>query len=129
MLGKVPNTLILSMRGGCKLPRKRNCQFLVRMSETEFNQLNEAVAKSGYNREEYVRSLLFGRIPREKPSQDFFEMIQQLRKIGININQLTMIAHRTNSIDIMKLKKELNYLNQSIGDIREQVLLPRKVED
>lgn len=56
-------------------------------------------------------------------------MIQQLRKIGNNLNQLTIIAHRTNSIDILKLKESLDYLNQSIGDIREEVLLPRKVED
>jgi len=112
-----------------QMSRKRNRQFLVRMDENEFRKLNEAVVRSGYTREEYVRSLLFGRIPKDQPSPDFFEMISHLRKIGNNINQLTLIAHRTNSIDILKLKEQLHYLNQSIGDIREEVLLPRKVED
>ena len=111
------------------MSRRRNCQFLVRMDEEEFKILNEAVARSGYTREEYVRSLLFGYIPQDKPQEDFFEMINQLRKIGNNINQLTLIAHRTNCIDIMKLKEELIYLNRSIGDIREKVLLPRKVDE
>lgn len=111
------------------MTRKRNYQFLIRMDEEEFIKLNEAVIRSGYSRQEYVRSLLFGRIPKNKPSPDFSEMIQQLRKIGNNLNQLTIIAHRTNSIDILKLKESLDYLNQSIGDIREEVLLPRKVED
>lgn len=109
--------------------RSRPYRVYVHLNKNELDKLNLTVQKSGLNRETFLRTLINGYIPREKPSQSFFEMVQQLRKIGNNINQLTMIAHRTNSIDIMKLKKELNYLNQSIGDIREQVLLPRKVED
>ena len=110
------------------MSRKRKHEFLIRMDEEEFNKLNDAVEKSGYSREQYVRSILFGRIPKDMPSPDFFEMVQQLRKIGNNINQLTMLAHRTNQIDYVQLKEQLYYLNQSIGDIREEVLLPREIE-
>lgn len=107
---------------------KRKNEFLIRMDDEEFKILNDAVARSGYSREQYVRSILFGRIPKDIPSQDFFDMVDQLRRIGNNINQLTLLAHRTNMIEYEELKKQLFYLNQSIGDIREEVLLPREIE-
>ena len=58
---------------------------------------------------------------------DFQEVIKQLRKIGNNLNQLTVIAHKTGSIDIMKYKEDMKTLNNSIVEIREQVYLPKEV--
>ena len=61
------------------------------------------------------------------PSDDFQEVIRQLRKIGNNLNQLTVIAHKTGSIDVMKYKEDIKSLNNAIVEIREQVYLPKEV--
>lgn len=114
---------------GVNMPeyRKRPHRIIVHLNNDELFQLNQACIKSGYDRENYIRSLLNGYQPAEKPSEAFSESVLQLRRIGNNINQLTMLAHRTNSIDYPQLKQELIYLNQSIGDLREKVLLPRQI--
>ena len=67
------------------------------------------------------------RIPQPLPSDDFQEVIRQLRKIGNNLNQITVIAHKTGSIDIMKFKQAVSNLNDAIIEIREQVYLPKEV--
>ena len=71
--------------------------------------------------------LIKNRIPQPLPSDDFQEVIKQLRKIGNNLNQLTVIAHKTGSIDIMKYKEDMKTLNNSIVEIREQVYLQKEV--
>lgn len=108
--------------------RKRPCRVIVHLTITELKELNNKCKMSGYKREKYIRSLLNGYVPSEKANNDFSEVIFQLRKIGNNINQLTMLAHQSKSINYQDLKEELNYLNQSIGDLREKVLLPRSIE-
>lgn len=56
-------------------------------------------------------------------------MIDQLRRIGNNINQLVMIAHKTGSIDIARYKRDIAELNKNILEIREKVLLPEENSD
>ena len=73
--------------------------------------------------------MISGTIPKEKPSEDFFETIKQLRRIGNNLNQLVMIAHKTGSIDIIRYKRDVAELNENILEIRKKVLLPEEKSD
>ena len=109
--------------------RKRNIRLMIRLNEKENILLIDKVRKSGLSKEAYIRYLISGYIPMEKPSQDFFDMIDQLRRIGNNINQLVMIAHKTGSIDIARYKRDIAELNKNILEIREKVLLPEENSD
>ena len=109
--------------------RKRNIRLMIRLNEKENILLIDKVRKSGLSKEAYIRYLISGYIPMEKPSQDFFDMIDQLRRIGNNINQLVMIANKTGSIDIARYKSDIAELNKNILEIREKVLLPEENSD
>lgn len=106
--------------------RKRSKSILVRLNDEELMNLKTAIKIAGVSQEVYIRSLINGYLLRQKPSEDFLETISQLRRIGNNLNQLAMIAHKTGSIDIVRYKKDIAELNKNILEIREKVLLPEE---
>ena len=110
-----------------KSNRKRKHGVLIYLNDDELLQLDKVVKESGYNRSVYIRSLLLGYVPQYKPTEDFYEMIVQLRRIGTNLNQIALVANRTGSIDILRYKKDIENLNQSILEIRKKVFLPSEV--
>lgn len=109
--------------------RKRNIQILIRLNEYENKILLKSIEKTGMTKGKYIRSLICGNVPKQKPSVDFFDTINQLRRIGNNLNQLVMIAHKTGSIDIVRYKRDIVELNRNILEIRKKVLLPEENSD
>ena len=110
-----------------KKKRKTTHRVEVAMNDKEYEQFLTYVHGCGLSQQAYLLLLIKNRIPQPLPSDDFQEVIKQLRKIGNNLNQLTVIAHKTGSIDIMKYKEDMKTLNNSIVEIREQVYLPKEV--
>ena len=109
--------------------RKRSKCILIRLNEDEILKLKNAVKTAGISQEAYVRSLINGYLPKQKPPNDFLETIKQLRRIGNNLSQLAMIAHKTGSIDIIRYKRDIAELNENILEIRKKVLLPEENSD
>lgn len=66
--------------------RKRNKQFVIRLSDSEWNHLNELVKYSGQSRESYLRMCINGLVPRPAPSVELVEVTQVLRQIAESIN-------------------------------------------
>lgn len=106
--------------------RKRPYRVVVHLNLDELKTLNQNAEQAAYTRESYIRSLLLGKVPMPKPSDDFQEVIRQLRRIGNNINQLTVFAHKTGSMDILRFKEAMNTLNDTILELREKVYLPKE---
>ena len=50
---------------------KRNHEIKIRLNDDEFNDLQSKVSLSGYSRERYIRSLIFGITPKEKPPLEY----------------------------------------------------------
>ena len=97
---------------------KRKKEIKVRLSYDELTQLNEIVRELGISRESYIRSLLKYEIPRGKPTEEYLEILYQLRQIGNNINQMSIIAHQTRLIDEMRFQKAFEKLNRDIAEIK-----------
>lgn len=96
----------------------RTKEIKVRLSDDELTQLNEIVRELGISRESYIRSLLKYEIPRGKPTEEYLEILYQLRQIGNNINQIAIIAHQTRLIDEMRFQKAFEKLNSDIAEIK-----------
>lgn len=109
--------------------RKRNIQILIRLNENENKILLKSIEETGMTKGKYIRSLICGNVPKQKPSVDFFDTINQLRRIGNNLNQLVMIAHKTGSIDIIRYQRDIAELNRNILEIRKKILLPEENSD
>ena len=65
----------------------------VKFSESELEQIDKMAFKTCRMRSTYIREVVLGYAPQERPSEDFNEVIKQLRYLNNNINQLTAKAH------------------------------------
>ena len=53
----------------------RNNEIKIRLNDDELSFLNDKVIKSGYSRERYIRSLISGIVPKEKPPLEYHKLI------------------------------------------------------
>lgn len=98
--------------------RKRNIGKFIRLNEEENRILKENAAKVGKTESGYIRNLILGYKPKEQPTEIIFEMMNQIRAIGTNLNQIARKANTLDMIDvpyyksvyekICKLEKRLN---------------------
>lgn len=111
------------------ITRMKNKGFILRLSNKQMEKLNYDVSLTSLSREAYDRCLLAGYKPREQPSNEFFEVIAQLRVIGNNLNQIAMIANRSGYINNDAYTKEVINLRKEILEIRKMVCEPIKIEN
>jgi len=69
-----------------------------------------------------IRSLLNDYYPKQKPPKEFYDVITELRKIGVNLNQVAHIANITHLIDKQKYSNIVISLKQLINEIKEKYL-------
>lgn len=106
--------------------RNRNHHIQVWLNDEEFNTLNEQVRSCGLRRETYLRQLIQGYAPQEMPPPDYAGFMQDLRRVGHNLNQIARKAHAFNSLDVQRYDENCRKLDQLILDITEAVIIPRK---
>ena len=68
--------------------RKRDIKKQVWLNENENKILKENAKKCGLNESSYLRNLIIGYKPKEQPTEKMFEIINQLKYVGINLNQI-----------------------------------------
>lgn len=69
-----------------------------------------------------IRKLLYETYVKEKPPKSFYDAINKINKIGVNINQLTKVANATGNIYSHQLNKEFEELQNLIDVIRKKYL-------
>ena len=75
--------------------RKRNHVVPVRLNAKELRHLDGQVAKSGLNREEFLRSLILGAQLQTKPCEHHAELLRKIAGLCNNANQLAHVANGT----------------------------------
>ncbi|MCQ2544680.1 MAG: MobC family plasmid mobilization relaxosome protein [Lachnospiraceae bacterium] len=106
------------------MSRKRHKAVTVRLSEYEWNSLEERIEESGQNKQSYMINALLGAeiAPKEEINTwkeiagQFSELIKQLRGIATNINQ---IAHKANATGELPLINALEEINEQVAEIRK----------
>ena len=111
-----------------KKKRKRTHRVEVAMNDKEYEQFLTYVHGCGLSQQAYLLLLIKNRIPQPLPSDDFQEVIKQLRKIGNNLNQIAQKAHVLNVIDVQRYDQEVRKFNEAVRKITEAVILPEKNE-
>ena len=85
-------------RGALNFLRKRDIKKQLWLNEIENKKLKENSLRVGLTESAYLRNLIMGYKPKEQPNEKVFEMLNQLRGIGINLNQ---IARKANALDLV----------------------------
>lgn len=80
----------------------------------------------GMNASDYIRHLIVGYKPKEKPSEQFYKDIKGIRNIGNNINQIARIANARGVVDVPHLRKEIDKLDELIIELKNKYLRPDK---
>ena len=75
-----------------KKETKTTHKVLLRFTEKEYARVKNNVRKSRLFTQSYFRMLIKGIRPTEKPGDDFYKLQNSLRKIRINICQITFKA-------------------------------------
>ena len=81
--------------------------FHIRFTEKEYDRLCRYAAKAGLPKTTYIRHMINGCEPVEKPDDRFYDSMRQLHGIGNNLNQITHKAHFLGTIDKQQLEQAL----------------------
>lgn len=91
--------------------RKRSHQITFRLNDEEYNAFRSRLESSTMRQEEYLRFLSLGQVI--NVLEGFPEAVQELKKIGVNVNQLARAVNggRTNAAaETAELVKEVREL-------------------
>ena len=106
-------------------------RLLMSVSQNEIERTSERtkIGLAGAIKQGHIPSQApLGYKPKEKPSEQFYEEIKNIRSIGNNINQIARIANAKGVVDVPHLKKEIDKLDEFIIDMKNKYLRPDKDE-
>jgi hypothetical protein len=110
------------------MTRKRNVHIQFWLSETEAKDFQRRVRRSGLSRESYLRQIIKCLRPKETPPPDYHTMMNELRRIGASLSQLTA-AHSNYDWDATdRLVDALDELEETIRTITEKTLKPESFD-
>jgi hypothetical protein len=109
--------------------RKRNLRAQVWLNRNEAEHLELSSNKSGLSKENYLRSLIDGYLPKELPPLEYHSLIRELNAIGNNLNQIAAQANAVKHIDKTAFQYEANRLRRAVQDIQEAFTTPERMEN
>lgn len=109
--------------------RERNNRMTLRLNDKECESLAKSAEKVGIPREAYLRMLIMGTQPKEKPSADFYGMMIELNAIGNSLNQIAKVANSKGFINVKAYEENACKLNKFITEISKVVFVPERRDD
>lgn len=101
---------------------KRRIVVSIKFSEQELDLIDGYAYDTNRKRSAYIREVVLGKVPRQKPPDEFYEILKQLRYISNSLNQIAVRAHKLNRIDELKYQKEVDTLNEFILEVKKKFL-------
>ena len=102
--------------------RKRYIRKDIMLNEVENDKLIADCKKSNLSYGEYFRKLLMEEQVKEKPDIEFYEVMKQLSKIGVNLNQIAHKANSTDDIDKDLYKNEAEEWHKFAREVKNKYL-------
>lgn len=102
--------------------RKRYCDKHVMFYPEEIEYLNKLSRLTGLSANEVIRSSLHNIVFKEAPPKEFYDLLNKINNIGININQIAHVANSTGEIYFETLKVYFSQIEKFIDEIRRKFL-------
>ena len=102
--------------------RKRTIKKNFWLNYEEDRQLKYLSSLLNLSEANTIRKLLFEVNVKSNPPKEFYDAVDKMNKIGVNINQLTKIANATNKLYVYDLNKQFQELSKLIQDIRKRYI-------
>lgn len=107
--------------------RSRNVKIQVWLSKKEAEDLRKKAKHSRLSAAAYLRHLINDLVPQEAPPPDYYAMMQQLYRIGNNLNQIAQKAHTLNVVDVQRYDVAVSQFESAVKEITEAVVRPRPI--
>lgn len=104
--------------------RNRTIKKQIWLNETEEKLLKEKSKKAGLSEAEFIRSFINDYKLKEKPDENFYYVLKDLRGIATNVNQLARQANRYQYVDSNKFFAIADKISDFIIAIQETYLTP-----
>ena len=113
-----------------KLKKK---EIKVRLTNQDFEHLNKLVKESdlesNLSRESYLRMCINGLLPRPAPSKELIEVIEILREIAENMNQIAISVYTQNAMNKSFYMENYEKLQDQINEIMILIRQPINMEE
>ena len=109
--------------------RNRNVHVQLWLNQKEADALARSAKKCGLTQSTYLRHLITGFVPNERPPMDYYAMMRRLYGLTNNLNQIAEKAHVLNVIDAQRYDRYAKMAEQAILDITKTVIEPRKMNE
>lgn len=109
-----------------KLKKK---EIKIRLTNQDFEHLNKLVKESNLSRESYLRMCINGLLPRPAPSKELIEIIEILREIAENMNQIAISVYTQNAMDKSFYMENYEKLQDQINEIMILIRQPINMEE
>ena len=110
------------LKGEKKFP----IRMLFAMTDSQSKKLDTLSKKAGLTRSAYIRRMIDGVVPQERPPLEFHKILQQMRYISNNMNQLAKRANATNHVDAEKIMLLAEQFKPLASQLYLYVTLPVK---
>ena len=108
--------------------RNRNHRVEVRLSDAEHARFMKAVERAGITQQGFLRHLIGGYAPREKPPPDYYAMMEELRRVGNNLNQIARAVNMSGRLDKKEYDENAALYRETLRKITDAVIAPEKVK-
>lgn len=102
--------------------RRRTIKKSFYLSEDENRLLKEKCFDGFISESSFFRMCITDKEIKEKPDEQFYDTLEQLRGIATNVNQIARVANQTRVIDATSLKEFEQEVKEIISDLRKKYL-------
>lgn len=102
--------------------RKRKIRKQFWFTEDEANLLKKKASLVGITESSLIRCWIKDNQLKEKPPPEFYDLINEINRIGTNINQIAHVSNMTGKIDKYRYESNYNDLKKLIREIKDKYL-------
>jgi len=108
--------------------RNHPITFHIRFTEKEYERLCKYAAKAGLPKTTYIRHMINGNQPREKPPIDYWKFMQKFYDMGSSFGRLADLARMQGWVESDQLQAAREDYYSLIRQIGNRMILPEKVD-
>ena len=102
--------------------------FHIRFTEKEYDRLCKYADKAGLPKTTYIRHMINGCWPKERPPAEYFPLLRELHDIGNNLCQVSQMAYHFGGTHCEALKDASMLFAKTLFRIQEEVKWPDKAD-
>lgn len=98
----------------------------IKVESSQLEKLETLSRKAGLSKSAYIRRMIDGVVPQERPPVDFQKILTQMRYISNSMNQLARKANSTGHVDAEKIQMLAEQFKPLASMLYRYVTLPIK---